>query len=466
MSAKGFGGFSLRKLGVAVAVGFLLVSGIALAYPPATVESTPTSVTLAGLDCGTNYRVKVEEQQNGTWTGAQTYTKATAACASGPPVADFSISPDPAQRTKRTTFTSTGSCADTPCTYEWRHGDGSTNEQIGTGESANFTYNGPAGTRTVTLRVTDADGQTGSKSKSFQLVEPSASTPTPTPSPSPTSSPTPTPTPDALPGPSNTGVPAGTTLRPSGRITVSTAGAVIDGLDITASGRDPAISVDAPNVTIRNTRVRANTIALIQNNSTGLVVEASELINRPVAGEPNCHNGIATGQYTARRLEITGCENGAEMFRGGVTFEGNWVHDLDTVGPSYVFGNEEPHTDGIQLNGGGSNVVIRNNNIDPIAQGTTTGGFGTSGIIANSGGDHVRIEDNRISGNRSSYAIYAPRTAKTAWFINRNRLIRGVAGFTACVKVGETVTQFDENRNADTNALLGPDNGVGGGCTN
>ena len=49
----------------------------------------------------------------------------------------------------------------------------------------------------------------------------------------------------------NTGVPAGTVLKASGPITVNTAGAVIEGLDVTG-----AITVNAENVTIRNTRVR------------------------------------------------------------------------------------------------------------------------------------------------------------------------------------------------------------------
>jgi hypothetical protein len=41
-----------------------------------------------------------------------------------------------------------------------------------------------------------------------------------------------------------------------------------------------------------------------------------------------------------------------------------------------------------------------------------------------------------------------------------------VYGYTACVRVGVTVTQFDGNRDAFTDALVNPDNGVGGGCTN
>lgn len=311
-------------------------------------------------------------------------------------------------------------------------------------------------------RDTDGDGYSdGAEIRAGTNPRDRASHPSGSPTPTP---PPPTPPPTGkLPDADNTGVPPGTTLTPSGRLTVSTAGTVISGLDITASGRDPAVSVNAPNVTIRNSRVRGNTIALIQNNSTGLVVEDSELINQPVAGEPNCHNGIATGEYVARRVEITGCENGAEMFRGNVVFEDNWIHDLDTVGPSYVFGDAQPHTDGIQLNGGGANVQIRHNTISPQDSG---GHASTSAIIANSAGDNVRIEDNRIDGSHAGYAVYAPRAQKSAWFINRNRIDRGVYGYTACVRLGMTVTEFDRNQDFGTGALIGPDNGAREGCSN
>jgi hypothetical protein len=281
----------------------------------------------------------------------------------------------------------------------------------------------------------------------------------------PTGSPTPTPPTGEVPGPGNTGVPPGTTLTPrTGPITVTTNGAVLEGLDITYTGPNTAVQVNADNVTIRNTRIRSNGISLIQNDThTGLLVEDSELINRRVAGHPNCHNGIAMGSYTARRLEITGCENGAEMAHSNVRFERNWVHDLDLDGPSYVFGDAPPHADGVQLNGGASNVVIRNNNIDPVPSGRTGG---TSGIIGNTSGDNVRIEDNRIDGQGSSYAIYAPRTAKSVFFINGNRLGRGVYGYTACVRRGVTVTSFSGNVDASTGNAVSADNGSGGGCSN
>ena len=104
------------------------------------------------------------------------------------------------------------------------------------------------------------------------------------------------PAPSGFPGASNTGVPAGTTLTPSGGLTIGTAGAVIDGREITGQ-----VVVNAPNVTIRQSRIRSNAMWVIDNNSTGLVVEDSEIINRPVAGQPNCHNGIGNSNFTVRR---------------------------------------------------------------------------------------------------------------------------------------------------------------------
>jgi hypothetical protein len=273
--------------------------------------------------------------------------------------------------------------------------------------------------------------------------------------------PTPTPAPSAeLPNASNTGVPAGTALTPSGGLTIGTAGAVIDARDI--SGQ---VVVNAPNVTIRNSRIRSNSMWVIDNNSTGLVVQDSEIINRPASGQPNCHNGIGNSNFTVRRSEITGCENAMNIDSpGNVTFVDNYVHDLDTDGPSYVWGNS-PHTDGIQVGQAASNLVIRHNWIDPSA-----GGGVTSGIIMYTGSgtpnSSTWIEDNYIDGRGASYAIYAPRSQTHDFFINRNQLYRGVYGYTACVRLGATVTDFSENHDVGSGALIGPDNGAGGSCSN
>ena len=259
-----------------------------------------------------------------------------------------------------------------------------------------------------------------------------------------------------FPDASNTGVPAGVSLTASRGLTIDRAGAVIDAREITGQ-----VVVDAPNVTIRRSRIRSNSMWVIDNNSTGLVVEDSEIVNRPVAGQNNCHNGIGNGNFTVRRSEITGCENAANIGGDNVTFVDNYVHDLDTKGPSYVWG-DDPHTDGLQLSPGADNIVIRHNWIDPSPGGGVTAPIimGVNGSQAN-----VWIEDNYLDGRGASYALYANRSPSRNIHINRNRMYKGY-GYTACVRRGETVTTFNENRDAGTGALLSPDNGAGGGCSN
>ncbi len=80
------------------------------------------------------------------------------------------------------------------------------------------------------------------------------------------------------PGPSTTGVPAGTKLTPSGSIKVTKDGAVIEDLDVTGS-----ITVLANDVTIRRVHLKSDDyypIRYFDNDNTGLVVEDSEIEGR------------------------------------------------------------------------------------------------------------------------------------------------------------------------------------------
>jgi hypothetical protein len=256
------------------------------------------------------------------------------------------------------------------------------------------------------------------------------------------------------PNESNTGVPPGTVLTPSGSMTITTAGAVISAREITGS-----VTVDAPNVTIRNSRIVSNDFMAIRSNSTGLVVEDSEILDGPDTGQNNCHNGIGFGGYTARRVEIVGCENAADVGENNVVFVDNYVHDLDTDGPSYVWGNT-PHTDGIQ--GNGSNVTISRNWIDP-----TPGDDGNAVIFAPGGSNNYVIADNYLDGRGTNYTIYAPReSGRSGNKINGNRMLRARYGYTACARVGVTVNEFNGNRDAGTGAAIAPDDGAGGSCSN
>ena len=149
------------------------------------------------------------------------------------------------------------------------------------------------------------------------------------------------------PDATNTGVPAGVTLTPSGDLVITQAGTVISGLDIKGN-----VYINAPNVTIENCRITDANWAVVQIKSgvTGTVIQNCE-INGVGTVEGSC--GIS-GQGTFIGNNIYNVENGINL-TGSSTIEGNYIHDLKAAG--------SPHYDGIQIDGGVSNVTIHDNTV-------------------------------------------------------------------------------------------------------
>jgi PKD repeat protein len=163
----------MRRLLLTV-VCLLAFAGVAVAEPPATItEVTEDSLKVGGLDCGTPYEIRVREFRSGAWRDSRTYTATTAACAA-PPTAGFDWSPaDPADPPVAVDFTFTGTCQATPCSYSWDHAGA----VFATTRDASFTYQA-AGTKTVTVTVTDAQNRSATITRSFQVA---ASPPPPPP---------------------------------------------------------------------------------------------------------------------------------------------------------------------------------------------------------------------------------------------------------------------------------------------
>jgi hypothetical protein len=193
-----------------------------------------------------------------------------------------------------------------------------------------------------------------------------------------------------FPDASNTGIPAGVTLTPSGSLTIRTAGTVIDSLDVNGT-----IFIDANNVTIRRSRVRGSgTMYVIRSNfgRSGIVIEDNE-----VDGLGNANYAVAGEGMTVRRNNISNAENGVITW-GDSTIEDNYVHNLKC---GSVCGGD-PHYDGIQLDGGYANVTIRHNtvNLDEWTQ--------TSAIMLDNyfgGLDNILVENNLLIG--AGYTCYA-----------------------------------------------------------
>ncbi len=195
--------------------------------------------------------------------------------------------------------------------------------------------------------------------------------------------------PSGFPTPATTGVPAGVRLTSSGSLEITKAGTVIDGLDINGN-----VEIRADNVTIRNSRITSNAEIPVrvykdgnERTYSGFVIEDSR-----IRGVGRCSAAIGLSNYTARRVHISGCSDGAKAF-SNTTIEDSYLAGFYRV-------DGETHNDAIQSSGG-SNIVIRRNTVLGPYQ------MSTSAIIlqANQSAlSNVLVEGNYLSGG--SYTIY------------------------------------------------------------
>src|ERR1700737_1828722 len=108
------------------------------------------------------------------------------------------------------------------------------------------------------------------------------------------------------PDATNTGVPAGGTLPPSGDIVITKAGAVISGLDIHGT-----VYINAANVTVENCMITSGNWAVVQIQSgvTGAVVQNCTINGTGSAPDGTGNQGIM-GQGTFIGNNIYNVENG------------------------------------------------------------------------------------------------------------------------------------------------------------
>lgn len=260
----------------------------------------------------------------------------------------------------------------------------------------------PGPTQTVTVTATPT---------------PSASpTPTVAPTPTPTATPTPTSSPATWPNASNTGVPAGTTLTAyTGPSNIRTAGTVIEGKTL------GCIQVNAPGVIIRKSRITCRPAYAAVDVPDGAFTGTPLLLEDV---EINCQNGggnaIGEANYTLRRANIFGCENGGDVNQN-VLVEDSYVHDL--------YNPSEAHADGFQfadhmVNGqvvaGTINVTVRHNTIYSVG---ADGSLGTSAIIGNKAADkNILIENNLLAGG--AYTLYCQPGANPEFRVIGNHFSR------------------------------------------
>lgn len=150
----------------------------------------------------------------------------------------------------------------------------------------------------------------------------------------------------SFPTADTTGVPGGTSLTPSESITVTEDGKVIDGLEI-----EGMVTIAAPNVTIRNSRIMTDSVMGVKVESGGsVVIEDSEIVG--LSGE--CANGVGYAHYVLRRVDVSGCQDGMKASGGSAEIYDSYIHDLRKT--------DDSHNDSIQSTGA-TGVVIEGNTI-------------------------------------------------------------------------------------------------------
>ena len=150
------------------------------------------------------------------------------------------------------------------------------------------------------------------------------------------------------PDATNTGLPPGVTLTPSGDLVITKAGTVISGLNIQGT-----VTIEAANVTLENCTVTsaAFMVVNIAAGVTGAVVQNCEING---VGSGNAGSCGINGQGTFIGNNIYNVENGINV-TGSSVIENNYIHGLQASG--------SPHYDGIQIDGGVSNITISHNTV-------------------------------------------------------------------------------------------------------
>ncbi|MEP6797345.1 MAG: right-handed parallel beta-helix repeat-containing protein [Lapillicoccus sp.] len=232
-----------------------------------------------------------------------------------------------------------------------------------------------------------------------------------------------------FPDATNTGVPAGKTLKripgdvtsgpgwawdPRGWVAITGNGAVFDGYALSAS-----ISVEADNVTIRNCRISetGESFGIALRHTNNATIADSEIAS-PDAGNGRLMVGIKDiyGDSIGLRVlrtDITHTSTGIQVESGLI--QDNYIHDM-----GYKAGD---HINGTTSNGGNVLLTIRHNTIfNQIDQTDAVSLFQDFGVQAN------RVIDNNLLAG-GGYTIYAGANAgresgATNVHVTHNRIAR------------------------------------------
>jgi hypothetical protein len=221
-------------------------------------------------------------------------------------------------------------------------------------------------------------------------------------------------------------------LTPSGSITVTTDGAVIDAMDVTG-----CIDVSASNVTIKRTRIRGGgcyePIKVISGKN--LQVFDTEIDGQRSA---TCAVSIGYSDYSLTRVNAYGCSDGPRLAgTGPILIQDSWIHDLSNL--------PGDHGDGIQAYGlNGGTVTVRHN--------TIVGGTNAAFFTADGATGDMYIDNNLMSGGGYTLRVYDNLVRVTNNLIVKNTYEYGpVAAYSnpGAADPGVTIVEWSNNHLCD-----------------
>jgi hypothetical protein len=196
--------------------------------------------------------------------------------------------------------------------------------------------------------------------------------------------------PGVWPTAATTGVPPGTTLKPSGDLTITQDGAVVDGLLV-----DGTITVHANNVTIKNTKIVHGVIDNGNRTQTGTLIQDVEIDG---TGPDYIYAAISSSGFTAVRVNIHGVGAGFHA-TDDVVVRDSYVHDLLVQGDP---ANGGTHNEAF-LSNGGHRIVVTNNRLTAGTEANFSSALSLYGDFDPV--DDVLVENNLLNGG--GYCVYA-----------------------------------------------------------
>jgi len=202
----------------------------------------------------------------------------------------------------------------------------------------------------------------------------------------------------AWPDLSNTGVPPGTTLTPSGPISSSSNGQIIDALNITGT-----VTLNHANVTLKRCRIRqADVNGVIKPLAVGCRIQDCELDGS--GGEYTTGIWVING-VLIERVGVHHCENGFDVGDTGGTIRDCYLHDM-----TVEHAEPSPHVDGLQGSSNMGNLTVEHCQFYmPNVATSAINIYNEVGGTAN----HITINNNLFRSDHTGmgYIAYFPRFA-------------------------------------------------------